>query len=71
MRTGIDKVKNMSNEKINIRTLNVRGCKSELQREKVINDCFTNDLQVLGITETHVQESSLEEYSKNGKKYLL
>ncbi len=61
----------MENNKMNIGCLNVRGCKEEYKRNIIVEDCVQNDLQVLGITETHITDNNLQNYSINGKGYLM
>ena len=56
---------------LNIGSLNVRGCKSVEERETVIKDCILNDIDIIGITETHVAETGLENFKLENKEYIL
>ena len=43
---------------LNIGTLNVRGSRDEVKMETIAKDAANYNLQILGITETHVKEES-------------
>ena len=51
--------KNSRIKKLNIGTLNVRGCKEKDQKETVIKDALKYNLDILSITETHIKEELL------------
>ena len=43
-------------EKLNVGTLYVRGCQDERTRKQIANDAMRYNIQILGITETHIKE---------------
>ena len=58
-------------KELNIACLNVRGCKKEHQRETIIKDCINNKIQILGLSETHAGNTSLEHYNVQHKNFTL
>ena len=48
---------------LNFGTLNVRGCQEEYQKKIIIEDMNKYKIQVLSITETHINKTDKEEYS--------
>jgi len=63
--------KKYRNKKLNIGCLNVRGCKNIQQRETIVQDCLSNKIDILGITETHVEESGLEFFETDKQQYAF
>ena len=43
---------------LNVGTLNVQGCKDKATQKFIFEDTIRYDLQVLGLTETHVKEET-------------
>ena len=41
---------------LNVGTLNVQGCREESKQRNIIDDAFKYNLQILGLTETHVKD---------------
>ena len=41
-------------KQLNVGTLNVRGCKARYQKQIVANDALNYDLDILGLSETHI-----------------
>ena len=39
---------------LNVGTLNVQGCRDEFKQSIILEDALNYDLQVIGLTETHV-----------------
>ena len=56
---------------INFGTLNVRGCKSFDDRREIISELKRYDLQILGLSETHVGETILEEFKTKEETFSL
>ena len=54
---------------LNIATLNTRGCREESQRNLLINDVIKYDLQILAVSETHIGETGLQEYTRGSQKF--
>ena len=48
-------------KQLNVGTLNVRGCKARYQKQIVANEALDYDLDVLGLSETHIKGEGLEE----------
>ena len=46
---------------LNVGSLNVRGCREHYQKQIVANDAMNYDLDILGISETHIKGDGLEE----------
>ena len=65
----------MPNSKLNIGTLNVRGVKQQIQQQTLGRDALSYDIQVLGLSETHLAGEGLEEISvsvnNQQRKYIL
>ena len=47
-------------KKLNIGTLNVQGCQDEITKKFLYEDTLRYDLQILGLTETHVKDETIE-----------
>ena len=41
---------------LNVGTLNVQGCREESKQRNIIDDAFKYNLQILGLTETHIKD---------------
>ena len=48
-------------KQLNVGTLNVRGCKARYQKQIVANDALNYDLDILGLSGTHIKGEGLEE----------
>ena len=46
---------------LNIGTLNVKGCREEVKQQTICEDAAKYDLNILGITETHVEKETLDD----------
>ena len=46
---------------MNVGSLNVRGCREHYQKQIVGNDAMNYDLDMLGLSETHIKGDGLEE----------
>ncbi len=52
---------NVKSKKLNIGALNVRGCQEKHQQTIIAKDDLRNDLDIIGISETHLKGQGLEE----------
>ena len=48
-------------KQLNVGTQNVRGCKARYQKQIVANDALNYDLDMFGLSETHIKGEGLEE----------
>ncbi len=51
------------------RQIRPRDAKEQKQCETIIEDCFENNIQILGVSETHHGNRGLEEYKQENRKY--
>ena len=59
---------------LNVGSLNVRGCKEHYQKRIVANDAMNYDLDMFGLSETHINGDGLEEiraFQKEKHHYYL
>lgn len=56
--------------KLNFGILNVRGCKTTFEKQILAEDAANYDIDILGISETHIKQEDFEEITvyKNNKK---
>ncbi len=47
-------------ESLNIGTLNIQGCQDKTKQLSIYQDALNYDLQILGLTETHVKEERIK-----------
>lgn len=59
----------MSMKTLNVGTLNVQGCQLLKKQKTICQDMFKYDLQILGITETHVKKKKTEKIAINMRTY--
>ena len=49
----------------------MRGCKDSNKRQTIVEDCYLNDIQILGFQETHMDSNGIEKYTSKEKTYIL
>ena len=53
---------------LNVGTLNVKGCRDKYKQRIILEDALNYDLQVIGLTETHVIDEGTKTVTVKRKK---
>ena len=57
---------------LKVATFNTQGLRScKIKRKKITEDAERYDIQVMGITETHIKESTVEHFKSKQKRYTI
>ena len=54
---------------LNVGTLNVQGCRDEFKQSIILKDALNYDLQVIGLTETHVIDEGTKTFIMKKKQH--